>query len=130
MTTYYYTGELYHHGVKGMKWGVRRNKTTSLATRLKSMTKKTIPEDAHEDYKNAHSKKSVSSMSDAELRSRINRLQMEQQLSKLSPSVIDVGKTHVQNTLKVATTVATVTGTALTIYNNIDKIKNIIEKTN
>ena len=128
MTTYYYSGELYHHGVKGMKWGVRRNKTTSLAARLKS--KKQTPEDAHEDYKNAHEKKSVSSMSDAELRSRINRLQMEQQLSKLEPSRIDVGKAHAQNMLKTATTVATITGTALTIYNNVDKIKNIINKTN
>ena len=74
--------------------------------------------------------KSVSSMSDAELRSRINGLQMEQQLSKLEPSRIDVGKAHAQNVLKTATTVATITGTALTIYNNVDKIKNIIERTN
>ena len=128
--TYYYTGELYHHGIKGMKWGVRRNKTTGLGSRLKTMKKKSMPDDAHDDYKNAHAKKSVSSMSDAELRSRINRLQMEQQLSKLEPSRIDVGKAHAQNVLKTATTVATITGTALTIYNNVDKIKNIIERTN
>lgn len=24
MTYYYFTNELYHHGIKGMRWGVRR----------------------------------------------------------------------------------------------------------
>ena len=50
--------ELYHYGVLGMKWGVRRT---------------------HEDYVNAHTRKSVRSMSTKELRDRTNRLQAENQ---------------------------------------------------
>ena len=63
------TCELQHFGVKGMKWGVRRNR-------------KRI--NINEDYTRAHSKKSVKEMSDSELRSRNNRLQMEMQYSNLT----------------------------------------------
>ena len=65
-------------------------------------------------------------MSDAELRSRLNRLQMEQQYSKLSQSNVNRGKQYFNNVVKAGTTVATVTSTALTIYNNYDKIKKLI----
>lgn len=60
------SSELKHYGVKGMKWGVRRKRTS------------------HEDYQKAHSKKSVREMSDKELRERNNRLQMEQQYAQLT----------------------------------------------
>lgn len=118
---------LQHHGILGMKWGVRRTPEQLARARGKSSSKKSS-EDSHEDYKKAHSKKSVKSMSDAELRSRLNRLQMETQYSKLSQSNINRGKNFVGDIIKAGTTVATVTTTALTIYNNFDKIKRIIEK--
>jgi hypothetical protein len=65
-------------------------------------------------------------MSDAELRSKLNRLQMEKQYNQLSDKDTKRGKEFVDKTIKAAGTVATVTTTALTIYNNYDKIKKII----
>lgn len=123
--------ELYHYGILGMKWGVRRfqNKDGSLTPRGKSRKKsKSVDTPAHEDYSKAHNKKSVKSMSDAELRARLNRLQMEKNYQTLmGDENVSKGKKIANGILKTATTVATVTGTALTIYNNADKIKNIIK---
>lgn len=65
--------ELYHYGVLGMKWGKRKARPVS------------------EDYKRAHSKTKISEMSDAELRSRNNRLQMEKQYKDLTRKT-NVGK--------------------------------------
>ncbi len=116
---------LEHHGVLGMKWGVRRT-PAQLGRGKSSSSKKTTSDDSHEDYKKAHSGKSVKSMSDAELRSKLNRLQMERQYSQLSKSNVNRGKKYLDTVIKAGTTVATVTSTALTIYNNIDKIRKIV----
>lgn len=77
--------ELYHYGIRGMRWGVRRfqNKDGSL-TSAGRKRQKSKGEEVHEDYKKAHSKKSVKSMSDAELKSVNNRLQMERQYATMT----------------------------------------------
>ena len=99
--------ELLHYGILGMKWGVRRTEAQLARARSKG--------EVSEDYAKAHSKKSVRSMSDSELRSRLNRIQMEQQYAKVLESDIGAGRRFVNKAIKAGTTVATLTTTATTI---------------
>lgn len=66
--------ELYHYGILGMKWGVRRTDAQIAKAR------KSPP---HEDYTKAHSKKSVKQMSNQELNERNKRLNAEKQYKDL-----------------------------------------------
>lgn len=82
--------ELAHHGIPGMKWGVRRfqNKDGSLTAAGKKRYGSDGDEaDSSGSGGKAQGKKSrpkkISEMSDAELRQRLNRLQMEKQLKQL-----------------------------------------------
>lgn len=73
--------ELYHWGVKGMKWGVRRYQKADGSLTPAGRKRYAEP---HEDYQRAHSKKSIKQMSDKELRDRNNRLQMERQYEQFT----------------------------------------------
>ena len=139
---------LAHYGVLGMKWGVhRRRRAASVnerdakelekagfkkeadALRLLAKKQRTKADEVEARInKKKEMKKNVKEMSDEELRKVVNRLQMERQYSQLSESSVSKGKEYAQKIIKAGTTVAAVTTTALTIYNNVDKIKAILEK--
>ena len=85
--------QLYHHGILGMKWGVRRfqNKDGSLT----KAGKKRYGDDSDEQKAK---KKSVKDMSDDELNKAIRRAQMEDQYRNLRPEKESAGKAFVKTT--------------------------------
>lgn len=97
--------ELYHHGILGMRWGVRRTKS-QLGYKTGNGRKRQ-GYDSDVDSKAASSvksggsnkSKSIANMTDDELRNHINRLQMERQyldlekqISAYTPQQVSRGK--------------------------------------
>ena len=90
--------ELYHHGVKGMKWGVRKTpvRSSSGATRKRksntlSLFKKTTRNASVAKSSQAQTK-SVKDMSDDELQRKIDRARLEQKYLELNPETVSRGR--------------------------------------
>ena len=92
--------ELYHHGVKGMKWGVRKTpvRSSSGATRkrksntLSLFKKKKITRKVSSANSSPAQTKSIKDMSDDELRKKIERVRLEQDYLQLDPKAVSRGK--------------------------------------
>ena len=82
--------QLYHHGILGMKWGVRRfqNKDGSLTSDGKRhLEQNSKAKQGNNKKKKGHTSnkgKSINELSDDELRKRINRLELEKRYEALS----------------------------------------------
>ena len=89
--------EIYHTGVLGMKWGVRRSSSSSGSSSSKKVSNtKTVKtktpvkpksvddtKDSKQNAPKAQNKKSVKDMTDEELKAKINRLDLEKRYSEL-----------------------------------------------
>lgn len=109
--------ELLHYGVLGMKWGVKKTRKSSDTvdeTRKKSNTQKSNTQKSNTQNSNTkqQSKKFVTkkqkqkqimedlnSMSDKELRERLNRMQMEQQYIRMMTPEKSAAKKQVEQFL-------------------------------
>lgn len=94
---------LYHHGVKGMKWGQRKDAVKS------SISKRHAQNKQLRSIKNKRKQadRLRSTLSDKELDRRVKRLQKEEQLHNLTRNNVTKGKTETTKIIKRAgTTVA------------------------
>ena len=117
-----YNDELYHTGRKGMKWGqhiygrlykrsdgslteLGRKRARAYASKYRKLTGHKVSKSQSDDkttkVKTAK-EKSVSEMSDSELQSRINRLQLEQRYNQLKPKQMSSGKKFIETVFKPA----------------------------
>lgn len=108
--------ELYHYGTKGMKWGVRKSRSSSGSSRKKRSKTDGWSDDAKEAYR--IKKKKVNQMSNAELKKLNERRNLEKNYKQLNPNAVKRG-------IAVATTTAAALGTMVTLYNNGSNIVRI-----
>lgn len=110
---------LYHHGIKGMKWGIRRyqNEDGSLTAAGRKRLSKESKDDWSEDARTASKirKKSLNQMTNSELRKLNERTQLEQNYRRLNPSSVSKG-------IAFAAAAAGIMGTAVNLYTNGDKV--------
>ena len=109
------SNELYHYGVLGMKWGVRRDRSRSSGSRRK----RSMSDDAREA--SAIKKKKVSQMSNAELKKLNERSRLEQEYSRLNPGAVRKGWKFVAGATGIM-------GTTLAVYNNSNQLVQLGRK--
>ena len=149
-----YSEELYHHGIKGQKWGVRRfqnadgsltaegkqrysyddfksakaniDKANEIVKSGKSVSE-TVGKKAQDVFNKQYNKqiqKSISEMSDKELREVVNRLNMEEQYTRMMQSrAPKLGKNKVDEILDYAGAGLTVASSAIAILLAIKELK-------
>ena len=115
--------ELYHHGVKGQKWGVRSHRVSihhrvSIRQRIRNAQQKK-KQSYSDDYKLAHDKRDINQMSTAELKKvteqlkaekaykeavkgnswakNIAKKQFERLVNRITQPVIDAGADYIRN---------------------------------
>lgn len=124
---------LQHHGIKGMKWGVRR--TPEQLSRMKGRIDTTsgIVKEAkniNDSVSNIRSitakKPDLSKMTDQELIDIVNRMNLEQRFSQLSSRKISKGEQYVKNTLEIAGNTLAVAGSVVAIAVGIQQLRNKI----
>lgn len=100
---------LYHHGVKGMKWGVRKTKNRSeLSNNLKPVKKPKKSDMYDSTHKVATDRMRAKYLSNEDLANRNKRLQLEKTYNELRPK--SATEKLINASLKIGTQVLTEVG--------------------
>lgn len=124
-----YELELRHHGIKGMRWGIRRyqNKDGSLTPvgqrRLNKLEKEynRLSGKSHDDYEQISSNvkkkekkhKKVSEMTNEEIQARIDRIRLVNTLNSLQPKHVSAGQRFANSVKASISSIAKDKGTKL-----------------
>lgn len=143
-----YKDELYHFGILGMKWGIRRfqnedgsltpegrkhvqamkDTSTVAETSFKAVKNSTVAVKSindrliTEEQERFKSKINVSRMSDKELQAVVNRMQLEKNYRALSAERVASGKKHTSSILSTIGDVVTVGASIAGIVTAISKV--------
>ena len=136
--------ELYHYGILGMKWGVRRfqNKDgTRTAAGKKRYSSRDNPGEQTKPKTVAERKKEILAsrsarmlydnadlFTDSELQSAYNRLNLERNIKSLTPNEISKGKAMVKKVADTTVKISAVMTTGIALWNNGAKIYNTFSK--
>lgn len=109
--------ELYHHGVKGMHWGVRRYQNEDGSLTAAGRRRYNRQETRRVQQERRDQLNSRRTMSDEDLRKNINRLRLEREYQQLSEADLRPGKAYASRFLtKYGDYVLTTAVTGTTMY--------------
>lgn len=138
MWEYFYTNEMYHHGIFGMKWGKKNGPPYPLkegahsASEKKAGWRKSLNNKADEDAKSndyVNSRRTdINSMTNEELQSLVNRLNLEKRYKDLMKKDYQAGKNFLETSSKVMETLSKVSSSSLTLYDNYRKFKKMLNE--
>ncbi len=114
---------LMHYGVLGMKWGVRRKRSSSGVSR--SSGKKVKGASVVRENQNGQTKRR---MSNNELQARVKRLRLEAEYARLVKETTPVTVSRIDKAIQAANSISKMSKSAVDLYENLNAAYKVAQK--